>query len=193
MPQATLFAPDVTCEHCIATIQKTVDSVEGARFLAGDPDSKSFSVELAQGALLDRLAEALASEGYPLGEAKPASAGIPLHAGMTGLPMAGSPTAGLPIAEAPAPGFRPTLNAEKSDEGALITYNCPCGSTTERYGYDRSKPEQAIGSCCDHHLLVQPGAEARLRAQLGDGYQVTVQTVEMPWGQPVEAAFAARS
>ena len=33
MPQITLFAPDVTCDHCIATIQKAVGTVDGATFL----------------------------------------------------------------------------------------------------------------------------------------------------------------
>ncbi|MDA1010601.1 MAG: copper chaperone [Chloroflexi bacterium] len=200
MPQATLFAPDVTCDHCIATIQKAVDSVEGARFLAGDPDSRSFAVDIAEGALLDRLAEVLASEGYPLGEARPVASGTPASAtGMGSLPMAGLPNAGahgsaLPMAQAggAAPAFQPAYQIGKSDAGALVVYNCPCGSTTEEYSYDRSLAEQAVGSCCGHHLLIQPGAAERLRGIVGDGYQVSVQTLEMPWGQPVEAAFASR-
>ena len=179
MPQMTLFAPDVTCDHCIATIQKTVAGIEGARFLEGDPDSKSFAVEVAQGAVLDEIASALAAEGYPLGPATPASAA----AGATGEPGETPPTGG----------FAPSYTVEKSPEGASVTYTCPCGSTTERYTFDRSKPEQAVGSCCDHHLLIQPNAGARLRERLGAGYEIDVQTIEMPWGQPVEAAFASRS
>ena len=178
MPQITLFAPDVTCDHCIATIQKTVEGVEGARFIEGDPDSKSFAVDLAQGAVLDRLSEALAAEGYPLGPAAPARAAA---AGGTNVSLEGTPKA-----------FAPSYTVEKSAEGASITYNCPCGSTTEHYTYDRSRPEQDLGSCCDHHLLVQPGAAERLRA-LKPGYEVDVQTIEMPWGQPVEFAFASKS
>lgn len=179
MPQITLFAPDVTCDHCIATIQKTVENVEGARFIEGDPDSKSFAVDLAQGVVLDRLSEALAAEGYPLGAAAPARASA--AAGGTNVTFDVGPRA-----------FAPTYQVEKSPEGASITYHCPCGSTTEHYTYDRSKPEQDLGSCCDHHLLVQPGAAERLRA-LKPGYEVDVQTIEMPWGQPVEAAFASKS
>lgn len=72
MPQVTLFAPDVTCDHCIATIQKTVATVDGATFIEGDPDSKSFAIEVSEGAVLDRVATALAAEGYPLGPASPA-------------------------------------------------------------------------------------------------------------------------
>ena len=69
MPQMTLYAPDITCEHCIATIGKAVATVEGARFIAGDPDSKAFAIDIASGAVLDRVAAALAAEGYPLGDA----------------------------------------------------------------------------------------------------------------------------
>ena len=66
MPQMTLFAPDITCDHCIATISKAVATVEGARFIAGDPDSRTFAVEVASGAVLDRVAETLAGEGYDI-------------------------------------------------------------------------------------------------------------------------------
>ena len=174
MPQITLFAPDVTCDHCIATIQKAVGTVDGATFLDGDPDSKSFAIEVTQGAVLDRVAEVLASEGYPLGPASPARGGEAAeHSAAT-------------------TGFAPKYNIAKSDEGAVVTYDCPCGSTTEHYTFDRSKSEQALGSCCDHHLLIQPNAGDRLRERLGDAYEVNVQTVEMPWGQPMEAAFGTR-
>lgn len=174
MPQLTLFAPDVTCDHCIATIEKTVGTVDGATFLEGDPDSKSFAIEVTQGAVLDRVAEALAAEGYPLGDASPART------------AEGGTQAESTVV------FAPTLQIEKSAEGASITYDCPCGSTTEHYTFDRSKPEQELGSCCDHHLLVQANAGGRLRERLGDAYEVNVQSVEMPWGQPMEAAFATR-
>lgn len=188
MTQVTLFAPDVTCDHCIATIQRTVGTVDGATFLAGDPDSKSFAIEVNEGAVLDRVATALAAEGYPIGPASPARAAAGAFASVGGLPMAGG---GAPAAPKPV-GFAPALTIEKSAEGASVTYTCPCGSTTEHYTYDRSKAEQALGSCCDHHLLIQPGAGAALRTRLGDSYDVNVQPVEMPWGQPMEAAFATR-
>jgi copper chaperone CopZ len=182
MPQTTLYAPDITCDHCIATIRKAVDGIEGAHFVHGDPDARSFIVDVERGAVLDTLAEVLAGEGYPLGDAEAARAASASGApGAMGIPMAGE-----------RPGFTPSLTIEKSAEGAAITYTCPCGSTTERYTFDRSQPEQAVGSCCDHHLLVQADAGARLRERLGEGYQVTVQPVEMPWGQPMEAAFGTR-
>ena len=29
--EITLFSPDITCEHCIATIKATTDAIEGAK------------------------------------------------------------------------------------------------------------------------------------------------------------------
>jgi copper chaperone CopZ len=187
MTQITLFAPDISCDHCIETIKTTVQAAPGAVFLGGDVDSRSFAVELPSGAALDALAEALAGQGYPLGPARPAAAvGAAAVGGGTNVAMDLGMSAG-PSA------FAPEYRIEKSAEGASVTYSCPCGSTTEHYTYDRSKAEQRVGSCCDHHLLIEPGAAGRLRSIVGPGYGIDVQTVEMPWGQPVEAAFASRS
>jgi copper chaperone CopZ len=43
-----LHAPDITCEHCVATIRDAVDGVEGATFISGDPDARSFVVEVTR-------------------------------------------------------------------------------------------------------------------------------------------------
>ena len=72
--QLTLYAPDVTCEHCIASIKDAVETVEGATFVSGDPDAKSFVVEVASGAVVDSIAAATSAEGYPLGDATAAAA-----------------------------------------------------------------------------------------------------------------------
>ena len=185
MPQMTLYAPDITCEHCVTTIEKAVATVEGARFVAGDPDAKTFVVEVASGAVLDRLGETLAAEGYPLGE--PPAPGASAGGGMDMLAMAG----GMHGGHAPAGGFRPDyLKIERTAAGADITYSCPCGSTTEVFHLDRAQAEQAPHSCCGHHTLVGANAAQRLRQRLGDGYEIDVQTLAMPWGQPLEAAMA---
>jgi copper chaperone CopZ len=182
VPQMTLFAPDITCDHCIATIKETTERIQGARFVAGDPQARAFVVEVGHGAVLDDLEEALAAEGYPLGDA---SIGAPKPAAPRG--------EALPMAGAPAAGFRPRYRVERSEAGAEVHYNCPCGSQDEVFRYDRSRAEQSPHSCCGHHLLVAPDAEGALRARLGEGYAIDVQTVEMPWGQPLQAAFAVRA
>ncbi|MDP2327924.1 MAG: heavy-metal-associated domain-containing protein, partial [Dehalococcoidia bacterium] len=118
MPQMTLFAPDITCDHCIATIRKAVDGVEGARFVSGDPDTRAFVVDLERGAVLDQVAEVLAGEGYPLGDAaaaaaSAASAAPAMSSTMTPLGMMDvAPTAGA------AKAVVPTNRAERTDAGA---------------------------------------------------------------------------
>ena len=198
MPQLTLYAPDITCDHCIATIGKAVATVEGARFIAGDPDAKTFAVEVASGAVLDRVAETLAAEGYPLGDVPPSGA-TPAPEGATMLPMAGGagggPAGGMEGMHhgQRAPGFKPQyLKIERTEAGADVTYSCPCGSTTEVFHLDRAQADQAPHSCCGHHTLVGPNAAARLRARLGRGagYDIDVQTVKLPWGQTIEVAQA---
>ncbi len=198
MPLMTLFAPDIFCDHCIATIKRTTETIEGARFVEGNPETRLFTVDLPNGAALDRLGEALTEEGYPLADApaEGASAAQPAHPGMTMLgTLMNGPATAMPMMhmgrKVDAGPFHPQyLKIERTEAGADITYSCPCGSTTEVFHLDRSELDQGPHSCCGHHTLVGANAAERLRMRLGDGYDIDVQTVTMPWGQPLEAAQA---
>ena len=176
MLQVTLNSSEISCDHCIATIRETVDSIDGARFLSGDPSSRQFAIEVASGAVLDAVSAALAEVGYPLGDAAaPASAPSPV----AGLHMAG---------EAWTPLYRVT----KTDVGADVNYACPC-SCEAGFALDRSKSEQAPESCCcGRQIMVGADAESRLRSALGtpEAYAFDLQTVTMPWGQPLPVALA---
>jgi copper chaperone CopZ len=170
--QLTLYAPDVTCEHCIATIEKAVGTVDGATFVSGDPEAKSFVLELASGALLDQVAAATEAEGYPLGDATAAN---------------GHASGGAGDAN-----WVPAYTVTATDQGADINYACPCGCTAG-FAFDRSMTERhAEGCCCGRQMIVAPSeAEAALKADLNGGeYRFDVQTIEMPWGQPMEAVIA---
>lgn len=178
MPQLTLYAPDITCDHCIATIRKTAEAIEGARFLAGDPERKSFVVDVAGGAVLDRLAEALAAEGYPLADA-PAATGAP----------AAEPAHAAPVAKA---GWFPEFRVTRTARGADVNYDCYCGCDAG-FALDRSVADAAPESCCcGNRILVGRDAEPRLAAALDPGtpYRVEVQRLAMPWGQPLDVALA---
>jgi copper chaperone CopZ len=67
MERATLQAPDISCDHCIQSIQEAVDRVPGAKFVSGDPATKWVIVEydpsLAQRAVIE---QAMEDEGYPV-------------------------------------------------------------------------------------------------------------------------------
>ena len=203
MPVITLFAPDIFCDHCIATIKRATEAIPGARFIEGDPTTRLFTVDLPSGAALDTLGAALAEEGYPLADAPPTPVGASdAHPGMTMLGTlmsapggmhhgAGAPAMMHGGHAVPSGPFHPQyLKVDRTEAGADVTYSCPCGSTTEVFHLDRGQPDQAPHSCCGHHTLVGADAAARLRRRLGDGYDIDVQTITMPWGQPLEVAQA---
>jgi copper chaperone len=172
MPQLTLYAPDITCEHCIATIERAVQAQDGARFLTGDIEGRRFSIEVDHGAAIDAVAAALAEAGYPLGDALTAPA------------SAAQADRSRPAA--------PTYRVKPSDAGAEINYDCPCGCTAG-FAFNRALASQEPESCCcGRTMLVGRDAAERLRSAVeGAGeYTFDIQTVTMPWGQPFEAALA---
>ncbi len=177
----TLYAPDISCEHCIATIERTTNAVAGARFLGGDIEGRRFDVDVASGAVLDALGAALAAEGYPLGD------------GVSGeVPARGAQAGGAPVIalERVAPSGPVTYTVTRTDAGADVNYQCPCGCTAG-FALDRGQAEQAPESCCcGRQLLVGTSAGERLRVTLDGGYAFDVQTLTMPWGQPLQAALA---
>jgi len=165
--EITLFSPDITCEHCIATIKATTDGIEGARFLAGDADRRSFSLSLEQGLILDRLQTRLGEAGYSLG-----------------------PAALAPLAGSSGTKYDPKPVIISTDYGAEILYTCPCGSSSESVEFHRALKQQTIQSCCDHHAIAEVTAAWRLLDELGSSYQIESTEVEMPWGQSMEFAIA---
>ena len=70
--ELTLFSPAITCEKCIEHIEGEIATVSGARFLSGEPKSKSFSVSISRGDVLDVISSVLTESGYPFGPATPA-------------------------------------------------------------------------------------------------------------------------
>jgi copper chaperone len=67
MSQATLEAPDISCDHCIQTIERAVNKLPGARFLSGNPEGKIVTVEFDPSTVsLETIEAALEDEGYPV-------------------------------------------------------------------------------------------------------------------------------
>jgi copper chaperone CopZ len=170
--QLMLSSPEITCDHCIATIRRTVDGVAGAAWVSGDEAARTFVVEVDSGGVLDALAGALAAEGYPLGAVPSA----PAHA-------AGQKT----------PDWRPSgYRVERTGAGANVNYDCYCGCDAG-FALDRAQEDPAPESCCcGNQILVGRDAASRLPAALDPGarYRVVVDTVSMPWGQAMDVALA---
>lgn len=170
--QLLLSSPNITCEHCIETIRGVVDATDGAHLVSGDPEAKTFVVDLATAGLLDALALRLAAADYPLGDV---------------------PTTTAHGATADRATWRPSAyRVEKTDAGANVNYDCYC-SCDAGFALDRSKADAAPESCCcGNQILVGADAAARLTSKLDapERYRIDVQQVTMPWGQPVDVALA---
>ena len=65
--EITLTAPDISCAHCVATVQKTVGELTGVSFVQADVDTKQVVVrfnpeQVSQG----KIEAAMDEEGYPV-------------------------------------------------------------------------------------------------------------------------------
>jgi copper chaperone len=66
MSQTVLEAPDISCDHCIMTIEKALTKA-GAKFVSGDPDTKQVTVEYDPAAVsIEAIEQAMEEEGYPV-------------------------------------------------------------------------------------------------------------------------------
>jgi len=67
MEQITLEAPDISCDHCIISIEKALSKLDGVRFLSGNPADKLITFEYDAGVLdLSKIEAAMEEEGYPV-------------------------------------------------------------------------------------------------------------------------------
>jgi copper chaperone len=67
MTQTTLKAEDISCDHCIASIEKAVTKLPSLRFLGGDPAEKEVTVEYDPAVLdIGAIEAAMEEEGYPV-------------------------------------------------------------------------------------------------------------------------------
>lgn len=65
--RATLAAPDISCSHCVATINKAVGAIDGVRTVSADEQTKRVQVEFDPGKVsLAKIEAVLDEEGYPV-------------------------------------------------------------------------------------------------------------------------------
>lgn len=66
MESVTLTAPDISCDHCVATVQNAVGKVEGVQDVSAKADTKQVDVTFDNArTTLDDITKALANAGYP--------------------------------------------------------------------------------------------------------------------------------
>jgi copper chaperone len=67
MAEITLKAPDISCDHCIKSIEKAVSGLPSVRFIGGDPETKKVTVDYDPALVeLSVIEGAMEEEGYPV-------------------------------------------------------------------------------------------------------------------------------
>jgi copper chaperone len=67
MTEITLEAPDISCDHCISSIEKAVAKLDGVRFIGGDPTGKRVTLEYDPRRVdVQAIEAAMEEEGYPV-------------------------------------------------------------------------------------------------------------------------------
>jgi copper chaperone len=67
MVTTQLTAPDISCEHCVATVKKTVRQFPGVQSVEADAETKIITLTYDPAQVdLAKVAEALDEEGYPV-------------------------------------------------------------------------------------------------------------------------------
>jgi len=67
MVTTQLTAPDISCEHCVATVKRTVGRFPGVQFVEADAETKIITLTYDPAQVdLPKIEEALEEEGYPV-------------------------------------------------------------------------------------------------------------------------------
>ena len=67
MEEVTLIAPDISCNHCIATIREALSRLAGVQFLGGNLQTKQVTIRYDPSVVeLTDIEKAMEEEGYPL-------------------------------------------------------------------------------------------------------------------------------
>lgn len=65
--KVTLTAPDISCSHCVATINKALGGLDGVRHVETSEATKQITVSYDPGKVtLLKIEEVLDEEGYPV-------------------------------------------------------------------------------------------------------------------------------
>lgn len=65
--RATLTAPDISCDHCVAAINRALGELDGVSHVETSETTKQVQVEFDPNRVsLDRIEATLDEEGYPV-------------------------------------------------------------------------------------------------------------------------------
>jgi len=60
-----LSVPNITCGHCVMTIQRELGEIDGVKKVEGDPTAKEINVEWDAPATLEKIKSTLEEINYP--------------------------------------------------------------------------------------------------------------------------------
>jgi copper chaperone len=65
--RVSLTAPDISCGHCVQTVQTSLGKLEGVTSVIASADTKQVDLEFDPARVtLDKIAAVLDEEGYPV-------------------------------------------------------------------------------------------------------------------------------
>lgn len=65
MDQRILNIPNISCGHCVATIEKELKALSGVLKVSGNPDTKQVDIQWDAPATLDSIKRVLEDINYP--------------------------------------------------------------------------------------------------------------------------------
>jgi len=65
METITFSIPNISCGHCVMTIQKELSEIEGVSKVEGDPTTKKITVEWSGSATQEKIRAVLKEINYP--------------------------------------------------------------------------------------------------------------------------------
>ncbi|NQT56658.1 MAG: heavy-metal-associated domain-containing protein [Desulfobacteraceae bacterium] len=65
MEKTTLSTPNISCDHCIMTIQRELGKIKGIEEVKGDPETKEISIQWDPPATMEKIKSTLKEINYP--------------------------------------------------------------------------------------------------------------------------------
>ncbi len=66
MTTKTFIAPDISCNHCVMTIQRELGELAGVQSVIAKADTKEVTVTFAVPANLEKISSLMEEIGYPI-------------------------------------------------------------------------------------------------------------------------------
>ncbi len=65
MEEKKIHIPTISCGHCVMTIKREVEELEGVNSVEGDEKTKMVTIKWENPATWDKIADTLKEAGYP--------------------------------------------------------------------------------------------------------------------------------